>query len=232
MNNKKTIFVKVGLVFAFGFLSSSIIKADVITTTIPYVDDNGVKSVNIEDLARASKGTVVENEESIDIVINDVILSIYPEKGAAFLDGDLIPLKTKTVIDNTTGETFEFPICEKITENDGGHLIPVSVVSKFFGIEGKETGYVIKTEVQTENNDDNKTNNNSSSNVIESSTVSTNTASSSSSSSSSSGSSSDENSNLNTKTEDGFENNNNNNNNNDNTENNENDIKINEGSDN
>ena len=101
MNNKKTIFAKVGLVFAFGFLSAPIIKADVITTTIPYVDDNGVKYVNIEDLARASKGTVVENEESIDIVINDAILSIYPEKGAAFLDGDLIPLKTKTVIDAT-----------------------------------------------------------------------------------------------------------------------------------
>lgn len=150
MNNKKTIFAKVGLVFAFGFLSAPIIKADVITTTIPYVDDNGVKYVNIEDLARASKGTVVENEESIDIVINDAILSIYPEKGAAFLDGDLIPLKTKTVIDNVTGETFEFPICEKITENDGGHLIPVSVVSKSFGIEGEETGYVIKTEVKTE----------------------------------------------------------------------------------
>ena len=193
MNNKKTIFAKVGLVFAFGFLSAPIIKADVITTTIPYVDDNGVKSVNIEDLARASKGTVVENEESIDIVLNDVILSIYPEKGAAFLDGDLIPLKTKTVIDNATGETFEFPICEKITENDGGHLIPVSVVSKSFGIEGEETGYVIKTEVKTEDNDDNKTSNSGSSdsnNITEGSTVSTNTASSNDS---------DENSNLNTK---------------------------------
>ena len=226
MNNKKTIFAKVGLVFAFGFLSAPIIKADVITTTIPYVDDNGVKSVNIEDLARASKGTVVENEESVDIVINDAILSIYPEKGAAFLDGDLIPLKTKTVIDNVTGETFEFPICEKITENDGGHLIPVSVVSKSFGIEGEETGYVIKTEVKTEKNN-NKTSNSSSSNsIIESSTVHTNTANSSSSNNDS-----DENSNLNTKTEDGFENNNNNNNDN-NTENNKNDSKINEGSDN
>ena len=228
MNNKKTIFVKVGLVFAFGFLSAPIIKADVITTTIPYVDDNGVKSVNIEDLARASKGTVVENEESVDIVINDAILSIYPEKGAAFLDGDLIPLKTKTVIDNATGETFEFPICEKITENDGGHLIPVSVVSKSFGIEGEETGYVIKTEVKTEKNN-NKTSNSSSdsNNIIESSTVHTNTANSSSNNNDS-----DENSNLNTKTEDGFEDNNSNNNNDNNTENNKNDSKINEGSDN
>ena len=95
MNNKKINFIKVGLIFAFASLSAPIIRADVITTTIPYVDDNGVKSVNIEDLARASKGTVVENEESIDIVINDAILSIYPESGSAFLDGDLIPLKTK-----------------------------------------------------------------------------------------------------------------------------------------
>ena len=226
MNNKKTIFVKVGLVFAFGFLSAPIIKADVITTTIPYIDDNGVKSVNIEDLARASKGIVEENEDSIDILINDKILSIYPEKGAAFLDGDLIPLKTKTVIDNATGETFEFPICEKITENNGGHLIPVSVVSKSFGIEGEETGYVIKTEVKTQDNNDNKTSNSGSSdsnNITEGSTVSTNTASSNSNDS-------DENSNLNTKTENGFEDNNKNNDNN--TENNENDSKINEGSDN
>lgn len=228
MNNKKTIFVKVGLVFAFGFLSAPIIKADVITTTIPYVDDNGVKSVNIEDLARASKGTVVENEESVDIVINDAILSIYPEKGAAFLDGDLIPLKTKTVIDNATGETFEFPICEKITENDGGHLIPVSVVSKSFGIEGEETGYVIKTEVKTEKNNNKTSNSSSDSNdIIESSTVHTNTANSSSNNNDS-----DENSNLNTKTEDGVEDNNSNNNNDNNTENNKNDSKINEGSDN
>lgn len=226
MNNKKIIFAKVGLVFAFGFLSAPIIKADVITTTIPYIDDNGVKSVNIEDLARASKGIVEENEGSIDILINDKILSIYPEKGAAFLDGDLIPLKTKTVIDNATGETFEFPICEKITENNGGHLIPVSVVSKSFGIEGEETGYVIKTEVKTQDNNDNKTSNSGSSdsnNITEGSTVSTNTASSNSNDS-------DENSNLNTKTENGFEDNNNNNDNN--TENNENDSKINEGSDN
>lgn len=226
MNNKKIIFAKVGLVFAFGFLSAPIIKADVITTTIPYIDDNGVKSVNIEDLARASKGIVEENEDSIDILINDKILSIYPEKGAAFLDGDLIPLKTKTVIDNATGETFEFPICEKITENNGGHLIPVSVVSKSFGIEGEETGYVIKTEVKTQDNNDNKTSNSGSSdsnNITEGSTVSTNTASSNSNDS-------DENSNLNTKTENGFEDNNNNNDNN--TENNENDSKINEGTDN
>lgn len=226
MNNKKIIFAKVGLVFAFGFLSAPIIKADVITTTIPYIDDNGVKSVNIEDLARASKGIVEENEDSIDILINDKILSIYPEKGAAFLDGDLIPLKTKTVIDNATGETFEFPICEKITENNGGHLIPVSVVSKSFGIEGEETGYVIKTEVKTQDNNDNKTSNSGSSdsnNITEGSTVSTNTASSNSNDS-------DENSNLNTKTENGFEDNNKNNDNN--TENNENDSKINEGSDN
>jgi len=226
MNNKKIIFAKVGLVFAFGFLSAPIIKADVITTTIPYIDDNGVKSVNIEDLARASKGIVEENEDSIDILINDKILSIYPEKGAAFLDGDLIPLKTKTVIDNATGETFEFPICEKITENNGGHLIPVSVVSKSFGIEGEETGYVIKTEVKTQDNNDNKTSNSGSSdsnNITEGNTVSTNTASSNSNDS-------DENSNLNTKTENGFEDNNKNNDNN--TENNENDSKINEGSDN
>lgn len=226
MNNKKIIFAKVGLVFAFGFLSAPIIKADVITTTIPYIDDNGVKSVNIEDLARASKGIVEENEDSIDILINDKILSIYPEKGAAFLDGDLIPLKTKTVIDNATGETFEFPICEKITENNGGHLIPVSVVSKSFGIEGEETGYVIKTEVKTQDNNDNKTSNSGSSdsnNITEGSTVNTNTASSNSNDS-------DENSNLNTKTENGFEDNNKNNDNN--TENNENDSKINEGSDN
>ena len=226
MNNKKIIFAKVGLVFAFGFLSAPIIKADVITTTIPYIDDNGVKSVNIEDLARASKGIVEENEDSIDILINDKILSIYPEKGAAFLDGDLIPLKTKTVIDNATGETFEFPICEKMTENNGGHLIPVSVVSKSFGIEGEETGYVIKTEVKTQDNNDNKTSNSGSSdsnNITEGSTVSTNTASSNSNDS-------DENSNLNTKTENGFEDNNKNNDNN--TENNENDSKINEGSDN
>ena len=226
MNNKKIIFAKVGLVFAFGFLSAPIIKADVITTTIPYIDDNGVKSVNIEDLARASKGIVEENEDSIDILINDKILSIYPEKGAAFLDGDLIPLKTKTVIDNATGETLEFPICEKITENNGGHLIPVSVVSKSFGIEGEETGYVIKTEVKTQDNNDNKTSNSGSSdsnNITEGSTVSTNTASSNSNDS-------DENSNLNTKTENGFEDNNKNNDNN--TENNENDSKINEGSDN
>ncbi len=226
MNNKKIIFAKVGLVFAFGFLSAPIIKADVITTTIPYIDDNGVKSVNIEDLARASKGIIEENEDSIDILINDKILSIYPEKGAAFLDGDLIPLKTKTVIDNATGETFEFPICEKITENNGGHLIPVSVVSKSFGIEGEETGYVIKTEVKTQYNNDNKTSNSGSSdsnNITEGSTVSTNTASSNSNDS-------DENSNLNTKTENGFEDNNKNNDNN--TENNENDSKINEGSDN
>ena len=97
MKNKKINFIKVGLIFAFASLSATVIRADVITTTIPYVDDDGVKSVNIEDLTRALKGKVIENESSIDIFLNDSILSIYPESGSAFLDGDLIPLKTKKI---------------------------------------------------------------------------------------------------------------------------------------
>lgn len=167
MKNKKTNLIKVGLIFAFASLSATVIRADVITTTIPYVDDDGVKSVNIEDLTRALKGKVIENESSIDIFLNDSILSIYPESGSAFLDGDLIPLKTKKIKDEATGEEFEFPMCQRITENDGGHLIPVSVISKYFGVEGENEGYIIKTEIKDTNNDtttDNNNNGNNSSN--------------------------------------------------------------------
>ena len=121
MKNKKTNLIKIGLIFALASLSATVISADVITTTIPYIDDNGVKSVNIEDLIRALKGKVIENESSVDIFFNESILSIYPEKGSAFLDGDLIPIQTKKIKDETTGEEFEFPICQKITEYDGGH---------------------------------------------------------------------------------------------------------------
>lgn len=172
MKNKKTFFIKVLVSFAIIFLSASIIKADIVTTTIPYVDDNGVKSVNIEDLTRALKGKVIKNESSIDIFLKDSILSIYPEKGIAFFNGDLIPLKTKTINDNATGEKFEFPLCQKITENDGGHLIPVSLISKYFGIEGENEGYIIKTEVKNTNNTVNSNNKKN----TESNTVGTKTA--------------------------------------------------------
>ena len=179
MKNKKINFIKVGLIFAFASLSATVIRADVITTTIPYVDDDGVKSVNIEDLTRALKGKVIENESSIDIFLNDSILSIYPESGSAFLDGDLIPLKTKKIKDEATGEEFEFPMCQRITENDGGHLIPVSVISKYFGVEGENEGYIIKTEIKNTNNDtttNNNGNNSSDNKNTGSNTVSTGTA--------------------------------------------------------
>ncbi|MDY4077402.1 MAG: hypothetical protein SOY42_01235 [Clostridium sp.] len=178
MKNKKINLIKLGLIFAFVSLSATVIRADIITTTIPYVDDNGVKSVNIEDLTRALKGKVIENESSIDIFLNDSILSIYPESGSAFFDGDLIPLKTKKIKDETTGEEFEFPMCQKITENYGGHLIPVSLISKYFGVEGENEGYIIKTEIKNTNDDTitNNSNDSSDNKNIGSNTVSTETA--------------------------------------------------------
>lgn len=178
MKNKKTNFIKLGLFFAFASLSATVIRADVITTTIPYVDDDGVKSVNIEDLTRALKGKVMESESSIDIYLSDSILSIYPERGSAFLDGDLIPLKTKKIKDEATGEEFDFPICQKVTEHDGGHLVPISLISKYFGVEGESEGYIIKTEIKNTNNETTTSNNNTSSDnkTTGSNTVSTGTA--------------------------------------------------------
>lgn len=196
MKNKKTNLIKIGLIFALASLSATVISADVITTTIPYIDDNGVKSVNIEDLIRALKGKVIENESSVDIFFNESILSIYPEKGSAFLDGDLIPIQTKKIKDETTGEEFEFPICQKITEYDGGHLIPVSVISKYFGVEGENEGYIIKTEIKNTNNntttDNNNGNNSNNKNTENNNNISTGTA--------------NNNENLNTKNEDDSEN--------------------------
>ena len=141
----------------------SVVDAKADTTIIPYKDAYGQQSINIVDLAKAMGAEVTENagtveglwDTSIFIYLNGKGIYIYPDAKFLYINGNIVPLVTETLVDSISGEEFNWPVATAPQKDGEGFLIPMSIMEEYFDIKGTDKGVEVSEKVI----DDNKTKN-------------------------------------------------------------------------
>ena len=140
----------IGVVIIFLFTLTSIpLVSKAKTITISYKDNNGIKCVNIEELAKAMKSEVKRDKDKITITINGKVISFKENDSFIAIDGQVIAMKTESKQIEGSKESFNLPIPQKIVKDGEGYLIPIDILEKYMGIKGTENGVII--EVKDEN---------------------------------------------------------------------------------
>lgn len=136
------------------------------STTLAYKEVDGVKCVNIVELAKLKGEQLSEATHEVygkgyNITINGKSVTIYEEAPYIFIDGRITTLKTEVI--SADGLEYNFPVMQKPTKEGDGFLIPMFVVEKGLGIKGTEEGIVVETPKEDEKEDTNTGNDNSNS---------------------------------------------------------------------
>jgi hypothetical protein len=163
MRNIKKIMLAIGMLFIFSvFCRGIIIKADVVT--VPFKDDNGIKSINIIDLAKAINLEVKKENNKIEMTINNKKLFFDPEESYVYLDDQILTLKSRSVLDIENSEIYKLPILSKITKEGEGYLFPQEFIEKYLNIRCSNNGIIVNNnkvetteDSSTEKADSNKT---------------------------------------------------------------------------
>ena len=135
-------------------------------TTLSYKDVDGVKCVNIVELAKLKGEEVSDTSHDVygkgyNINLDGKLITIYEEAPYIFVDGKMVVLKSEVI--SADGLEFNFPVMQTPAKEGDGFLIPMYVVEKSLGIKGNEDGIVIE-KTEEENKEDTNTGNNNSNN--------------------------------------------------------------------
>ena len=142
MKNIKKIGLAIMLIFMLSiFYRGIIIKADVVI--VPFKDDNGSKSINIMDLAKAINLEVKKENNKIEMTINNKKISFDTEGSYIYLDDKILTLKSKFVIDIDSNERYELPSLSKITKDGDGYLFPIAFIEKYLKIKCSNDGVIV-----------------------------------------------------------------------------------------
>lgn len=133
-------------------------------TTLSYKDVDGVKCVNIVELAKLKGEEVSDTSHEVygkgyNINLDGKLITIYEEAPYIFVDGKMVVLKSEVI--SADGLEFNFPVMQTPAKEGDGFLIPMYVVEKSLGIKGNEDGIVIE-KTEEENKEDTNTDNNNS----------------------------------------------------------------------
>ena len=123
------------------------------STTLAYKEVDGVKCVNIVELAKLKGEQLSEATHEVygkgyNITLNGKSVTIYEEAPYIFIDGRITTLKTEVI--SADGLEYNFPVMQKPTKEGDGFLIPMFVVEKGLGIKGTEEGIVVETPKEDE----------------------------------------------------------------------------------
>ena len=132
-------------------------------TTLSYKDVDGVKCVNIVELARLKGGQLSEATHEVygkgyNITLDGKLVTVYEEAPYIFIDGKITALKTEVI--SADGLEYNFPVMQTPAKEGDGFLIPMFVVEKSLGIKGSEEGIVVETPKEDEKEDTNTGNDN------------------------------------------------------------------------
>lgn len=142
MKNIKKIGLAIGLIFLCSICYRGIvIKADVVT--VPCKDDNGSKSINIIELAKAINIEPKRDNNKIEMTINNKKLSFDTEGSYIYLDDKILTLRSKYVIDIDSNERYELPSLSKITKDGDGYLFPIDFIEKYLKIKCSNDGVIV-----------------------------------------------------------------------------------------
>lgn len=164
MLNIKKLLIATTVSLGIFLTANNVASAD---TTLSYKDVDGVKCVNIVELARLKGEQIsgVTHEvygKGYNITFNGKLVTIYEEAPCIFIDGKMTVLKTEVI--SADGLEYNFPVMQTPAKEGDGFLIPMFVVEKNLGIKGSEEGIVVekpKEDTNTGNNNSNSGSNNS-----------------------------------------------------------------------
>lgn len=164
MLNIKKILIATTVSLGIFLTANNVVSAD---TTLSYKDVDGVKCVNIVELARLKGEQIsgVTHEvygKGYNITFDGKLVTIYEEAPCIFIDGKMTVLKTEVI--SADGLEYNFPVMQTPAKEGDGFLIPMFVVEKNLGIKGSEEGIVVekpKEDTNTGNNNSNSGSNNS-----------------------------------------------------------------------
>lgn len=164
MLNIKKLLIATTVSLGIFLTANNVVSAD---TTLSYKDVDGVKCVNIVELARLKGEQIsgVTHEvygKGYNITFDGKLVTIYEEAPCIFIDGKMTVLKTEVI--SADGLEYNFPVMQTPAKEGDGFLIPMFVVEKNLGIKGSEEGIVVekpKEDTNTGNNNSNSGSNNS-----------------------------------------------------------------------
>lgn len=164
MLNIKKLLIATTVSLGIFLTANNVVSADI---TLSYKDVDGVKCVNIVELARLKGEQIsgVTHEvygKGYNITFDGKLVTIYEEAPCIFIDGKMTVLKTEVI--SADGLEYNFPVMQTPAKEGDGFLIPMFVVEKNLGIKGSEEGIVVekpKEDTNTGNNNSNSGSNNS-----------------------------------------------------------------------
>lgn len=152
---KKLCIVIIGI-FTFSMcFTTSTVKAK----EVKYKDNNGVKSVDIIELAKAMNLPINKNGNNIEITINNKKLSFNDEDSYVYIDNKIITLNYTTFTDENSSKEYKLPTFSRITKDGDGYLFPVEFVETYLGVQAGENSIEIKDDEESKketSNEDNK----------------------------------------------------------------------------
>ena len=165
MSNINKLFITIVVTCVIMIIPNNVTIANA-STTLPYKDVDGVKCVNIVELAKLKGEQLSEATHEVygkgyNITLDGKLVTIYEEAPYIFVDGKMTVLKTEVI--SADGLEYSFPVMQKPTKEGDGFLIPMFVVEKSLGIKGSEEGIVVETPKEDEKEDANTGNDNSNS---------------------------------------------------------------------
>ncbi|VYU63966.1 hypothetical protein [Clostridium tertium] len=165
MRNINKLFMTIIVIAIIMIIPNNVMIASA-DTTLSYKDVDGVKCVNIVELARLKGGQVSEATHEVygkgyKITFDGKLVTVYEEAPYIFIDGKITVLKTEVI--SADGLEYNFPVMQTPAKEGDGFLIPMFVVEKSLGIKGSEEGIVVETPKEDEKEDTNTGNDNSNS---------------------------------------------------------------------
>ena len=158
MLNIKKLLIATIVSLGIFLTANNVVSAD---TTLSYKGVDGVKCVNIVELARLKGEQIsgVTHEvygKGYNITFDGKLVTIYEEAPCIFIDGKMTVLKTEVI--SGDGLEYNFPVMQTPAKEGDGFLISMFVVEKNLGIKGSEEGIVVekpKEDTNTGNNNSN-----------------------------------------------------------------------------
>lgn len=164
MLNIKKLLIATIVSLGIFLTANNVVSAD---TTLSYKDVDGVKCVNIIELARLKGEQISEVTHEVygkgyNITFDGKLVTIYEEAPCIFIDGKMTVLKTEVI--SADGLEYNFPVMQTPAKEGDGFLIPMFVVEKNLGIKGSEEGIVVEKPKEEDTNTGNNNSNNGSNN--------------------------------------------------------------------
>lgn len=112
-------------------------------SVIPYVMDDEVQCVNINDIAQAYGAKIEQLDGGIQTYINGKKIRIYDNDSYIYVDSSAIPYQTFSYTKGN--ETFNIPTEKKPTKVNGGYLVPKEIINVDIGLKCDEDGIHVGT---------------------------------------------------------------------------------------